>query len=71
MSTTELHERVERLEAEVTELRDFMMKPQVKPHRNAWLNTVGIFKDDPDFQEIVRLGREYRESQPYPFPESE
>ena len=67
MSTKELQERVERLEADLTELRDFVMKPD----RKAWLNTVGIFKDDPEFQEIVRLGREYRESQPYPFPESE
>jgi hypothetical protein len=25
-----------------------------------WKSTVGMFADDPDFDEILRLGREYR-----------
>lgn len=27
-----------------------------------WIEGAGRFKDDPEFDEIVRLGREYRES---------
>ena len=65
-ATVELQERVDRLEREVGEIKSLLSQPGSKPHRQAWLNTVGIFKDDPEFQEIVRLGREYRESQPYP-----
>ncbi len=71
MSTAELQERLERLESEVMELREIVSKQPAKPHPKAWLNTVGLFKGDPEFQEIVRLGREYRESQPYPFPDEE
>ncbi len=73
MTTTELRrqseefgQRLARLECEVGELKELMTQSWAKPHRKAWLRTVGIFKDDPGFQEIVRLGREYRESQPYP-----
>jgi hypothetical protein len=32
-----------------------------KPGRNDWLKTFGWAKDDPHFEEAVRLGREYRE----------
>lgn len=66
MSVSTIEERVERIEREISELKQQFLKPSTKPHPKAWLNTVGIFKDDPGFDEIVRLGREYRESQPYP-----
>ncbi len=29
-------------------------------HPKDWRRTVGIFANDPDFEEAVRLGREYR-----------
>jgi hypothetical protein len=36
-----------------------------KNPNNAWLDGLyGRFKDDPDFEDAVRLGREYRERQP-------
>lgn len=67
MSTaTELQERVDRLEHDLDEIKEFLMKPRSKPDSKAWLNTFGIFKNDSGFQEMVRLGREYRESQSYP-----
>ena len=66
MSTTELQERVALLEREVNDIKSQLVKAQSKPHPKAWLNTVGIFKDDPVFDAIVQKGREYRESQPYP-----
>ena len=57
-----LEKRVEELKKKVAELsgkRDPAVRKQ-----DPW-RTFGIFKDDPDFQEAVRLGREYREQQTY------
>ena len=66
MSTTELQERVDRLERELVELREIVMKPEGQPAQKAWRNTFGKFKDDPLFEAIIQKGREYRGSQPYP-----
>jgi hypothetical protein len=59
MSRT-LEDRVEELEKRVSELsrgRGARMK-------NPW-DTYGAFKEDPEFEEAVRLGREYRQRQTY------
>jgi hypothetical protein len=61
MSQT-LEKRVEELEKKVAELSS---KPDPAARRKDPWRTFGIFKDDPDFQEAVRLGREYREQQTY------
>lgn len=34
--------------------------------RKDWESTVGMFQNDPLFEEAMRLGREYRESQSLP-----
>lgn len=57
MSETIL-QRVQKLEAEVQALKE--SKVGEKPERD-WLDTmIGSFENDPDFDEIVRLGREFR-----------
>ena len=61
MSQT-LEQRVEELEKKVAELS---RKPGPSLRKKDPWRTFGIFKDDPDFQEAVRLGREYREQQTY------
>ena len=61
MSQT-LEKRVEELEKKVAELSGKAGSPSGK--KNPW-HTYGVFKDDPDFEEAVRLGREYREQQTY------
>jgi hypothetical protein len=61
MSQT-LEKRVEELEKKVAELS---AKPARLTRKKDWRRTFGIFKDDPDFEEAVRLGREYREQQTY------
>jgi hypothetical protein len=48
---SDLERQVAELQREVRPLRPF---PSVK-------DTFGVFANDPDFDEIVRLGREYRE----------
>ena len=52
----------EELEKKVAELS---RKPGPSLRKKDPWRTFGIFKDDPDFQEAVRLGREYREQQTY------
>ena len=61
MSQT-LEKRVEELERQVAELSG---KPSLSVRKKDPWRTFGIFKDDLDFQEAVRLGREYREQQTY------
>jgi hypothetical protein len=56
-----LEKRVEELERKVAELMEQVLPMRRKDCRR----TFGIFKDDPDFEEAVRLGREYREQQTY------
>jgi hypothetical protein len=55
------------LERRVKELEKMVAKLSTQPvrsnHRKDWRRTIGIFRNDPDFEEAVRLGREYREQQ--------
>ena len=61
MSQT-LEKRVEELEKKVALLSEKEILPA--PKKDPW-RTFGVFKDDPYFDEAVRLGREYREQQTY------
>lgn len=57
MTLEQLERKVLDLEREVAELRG-----ELRPLRpfNSVEETFGLFANDPDFDEIVRLGREYR-----------
>jgi hypothetical protein len=57
-----LEQRVEQLEKKVAELSG--KTASTARRKDPW-RTYGVFKDDPDFEEAVRLGREYREQQTY------
>ena len=59
MSDT-LERRVETLEAE---LRELAQEVREKKRTRDWTRTVGVFANDPVFEEAMRLGREYREKQ--------
>jgi hypothetical protein len=49
------------LELELAVLKHSLARAGAKPR---WIDRFsGVFKDDPDFDEIVRLGREYRQAQ--------
>ena len=61
MSQT-LEKRVEELEKKVAELSAQGVPSQRKKD---WRRTFGAFQNDPDFEEAVRLGREYRQQQTY------
>ena len=62
MTIEELTKRGEALEAALAELRAKQV-PAPNGQRPWWEENVGRFANDPVFDEIVRLGREYRESQ--------
>ena len=57
MTLEQLEQRVNDLERQLAELRR-----DVQPlgRLNSVNETYGMFGDDPEFDEIVRLGREYR-----------
>ena len=55
-----LEERVATLEQEVAELKE---KLGLKKVEKDWRKTFGMSANDPGYDEMVRLGREYRESQ--------
>jgi hypothetical protein len=59
MSTpTTLEERVALLEAEVARLKQLVS--QAPPAKN-WIERIsGSMKDQPAFEEVIRLGREFR-----------
>ena len=67
MATT-LEERVSALEAQVAHLLADKSTADVKPTANAevpwWQQRYGAFQDDDIYDEAMRLGAEYRRSQP-------
>ena len=57
--TPTIRDRIEKLEFEVAELK----RRSIVENKKDWLSKVaGSFRNDPDFEEIVRLGREIREA---------
>jgi hypothetical protein len=56
MTLAQLEKRVERLEEMVQNLNP------VRRSGKWYIENAGRFKDDPIYEEIVRRGREYRES---------
>lgn len=66
MATNEFEDRLATLEREVAEMRTLLNNAgRVKDPRR----TFGMFKDDPVYAEIVRLGREWREQENRKSPE--
>lgn len=60
MTIAQLEKRLETLEKAVEEIRG--MVAAGTQQRHWWHDDAGRFANDPVFDEIVRLGREYRES---------
>lgn len=63
MTTATIEERLTQLEEKVARLSNELDKePAAAPKTAWWKKIVGVYKDDPEFAEAERLGREYRES---------
>ena len=61
MATVTVEERLSALEETVAQL---LIEKGTKPNQELpwWERIVGTFKDDPEYDDAMRLGREYRES---------
>ena len=57
MDNQSLEKRIEELEKEVAELR---AEVRGKPTKDGWLKNVGWAKDDPVYDEAMRLGAAWR-----------
>ena len=62
-TTTQIEERLSALEEEVAQLKAKSMTEPVRQSERWWHKIAGTFADNPDFEEAMRLGREWRESQ--------
>ena len=51
------------LEQEIAELKALL--GLAKPAKKDWESTVGMFANDPTFDEAMELGRQWREAQTY------
>jgi hypothetical protein len=59
----QLEVRVANLEAELAQIKQLMSsfhQPETESHW--WLKVAGSFENDPDFDEAVRLGQEWRKA---------
>ncbi len=63
MTNIEIEKRIEILEAEVALLKSKAEKKGDTTELPWWKQRIGIFADDPMYDEAMRLGREYRLSQ--------
>ena len=61
MAQRALEKRVASLESEFA-----AFKQRLGSSPTTWRETFGMFADDPEFDEIVRLGKEYRKKQRAP-----
>lgn len=62
MAALSLEERVAALEAELEQVKRRQQETVSAEEPRGWRRIVGVFKDDPGFEEAVRAGREWRES---------
>ncbi len=62
MTAPTLEERVAALETELGHLKRQQVTDENFPEKPWWEKIRGTFKDDPAYEEAMRLGREYRES---------
>ena len=60
VTTATVEERLEHVEQEIAQLRSHFRTLQ--PHPNWLIAMAGVFNDDSEFDEIVRLGREWRDA---------
>ncbi len=64
MSSQTLEERLTAVEAELRQMRQEKEQSKAPEATVPWWEQIrGQFKDDPDYLEAMRLGREWRESE--------
>ena len=61
MSSPELEKRVSILESELTQIKS-LLETSISQNKPWWEEISGTFSDSSIFEQVVELGREYRES---------
>lgn len=62
LTPTDIEQRIASLESDVAQLK-LAARYSRLPRKRWWRELLGKYAGDPDFEEAMRLGREYRESQ--------
>ena len=58
--STTVEQRLTQIERELSELKSFVKRLD---HKDNWVDAIkGTFKDDPEFEEILRLGKAIRDA---------
>ncbi len=62
MAVDTLEERVQRLESKIQAVEDQLAEQgrYASPEKRGWRWFVGIYADSPDFEEVQRVGQEWR-----------
>jgi hypothetical protein len=60
---TPIEKRVEALEQKVADLTRFVAADTADKPSKDWRRTFGMSANDPEFDEMIRLGKEYRQAQ--------
>jgi len=61
--STPVEKRLDALEQKVSELTRLVSAGTATKPAKDWRRTVGMSVNDPEFEEMARLGREYRKAQ--------
>lgn len=64
MATTSIEERLAAVEAELAELKTQVAANKATTPIPWWEQIFGSFADSTEYEEAMRLGRQWRESQP-------
>lgn len=64
MAVETLEKRVEKLENKIREMEERLVEQtsNTGPKKRGWRWFVGIYAASPDFDEVVRIGKEWREA---------
>lgn len=63
MAAKTLEDRMTMVEQEIERLKQQLQAVQPQETEPRWKQIIGVFKDDPLFDEAERLGREWRDEQ--------
>ncbi len=63
MTAPTLEERVAALESRLQQIKQPQVMDTAPDVPRGWQRLVGVFGDNPEFEEAVRLGRAWREAQ--------
>jgi hypothetical protein len=71
MTNTELENRLSAVETELALLKSKIEQKNGTSEMPWWKQRMGVFADDPMYDEAMRLGREYREAQKINYDEDD